>query len=326
MPSWNTKLSTTMRTLGVPKYPRIRCEMVLVTQPWAAGYSGWFGVMPRGVQFKTADSYVVLGAWNLNALSPAEAFPSAKSAAIKALEIDKDLAEAHSELSSVRALYDWDWQAAEEESKRAIQLNPGSSLAHQRYGAHLTQLGRFDEGIAETKLAQQLDPLSLIIGASAGERFYWARRYDQAIEQLHGTLEMDPNFVPGRMLLGQVYEQKAMLPQAIAELQKAVGDSKRNAVCLAALGHAYAVSGQRPAALMILEELKGTSRRRYISAYNQALIWAGLGNKNEALVLLEQAYQEHSVLLVNSKTDPRLDSLRSEPSFETLLRRIGLSR
>jgi len=272
-----------------------------------------------------ADCYVVLGAWNLNALPPTEAFNLAKFSALKALEINADSAEAYTELSSVKALYDWDWRAAEKESQHAIQLNPSYSLAHQRYASHLGQVARFDESIAESRVAQQLDPLSLMAGTSVGERFYWARRYVEAVKQIHGVLEMDPNFVPAHFLLGQVREQEAMLPEAIAEFKKTLGNSDRNAVVLAALGHAYAVSGQRTESLRILEELRRLSTERYVSAYGPAIIYVGLGEKSNALKSLEKAYQEHSSLLALSKVDPRLDPLRSEPRFETLLRRIGLA-
>jgi tetratricopeptide (TPR) repeat protein len=271
-----------------------------------------------------ADCYVVLGAWNLNALAPADSFLTARSSALKALEINPDSAEAYTELSSVHALYDRDWSAAEKESKRAIELNPGYALAHQRYGAHLAQVGRFDEGIAQSKVAQHLDPLSLMVGTSLGERFYWARRYDEAIVEIQSILQMDPNFVPAHHVLGQIYEQKAMLPEAIAEFKRTVDDSNHNAVYLAALGHAYAISGQRTRALRILEELRQLSLRRYVSAYGPALISVGLGEDSNAIKWLEKAYQEHSILLANAKIDPRLDPLRSDPRFESLLRRIGL--
>jgi len=257
-------------------------------------------------------------------LAPDVAFKAAKASALKALEINADSAEGYTELGSVLALYEWNWSAAEKESKRSIQLNPGYALAHQRYGAHLAQVGRFDEGIAECKIAQQLDPLSLMIGISVGEQFYWARRYDEATKEIHRVLEMDSTFVPAHQLMGEIYEQKGMFPEAISEFKTVVADSNHNAVYLAALGHAYAISGQRARSLQILKELRELSKQKYVSAYGPAIIFAGLGEKKEAIKQLDEAYKEHSILLVNSKVDPRLDPLRSDPRFESMLRRIGL--
>ena len=270
-----------------------------------------------------ADSYLVMGAWDLNVLPPEEAFPKARDATVKALALDDGLAEAHTSRAAIGDLYDWDRQTSEKEFKRAIELNPGYATAHQWYGLHLAQNARFEEAIAESLQAEKLDPLSLMISASLGHRLYLAHRYDEAIAQLQRTLEMDPNFFHADAYLGQAYEQKGMYAQAIQEFQKAIAESGRNPIFVAALGHAYALASQRNEALKALDELKHLARGHYVSAYNFAILNAGLGRYEQALADLEQAGQEHSTLLVNLKVDPRLDALRTDPRFQDLLRHVG---
>ena len=272
-----------------------------------------------------ADSYSLLGS-TIGGLSPKENFPKAKAAVLKALEIDDTLAEAQSALVLVRLRYDWDWPAAEREIKRAIELNPNYATTYQWYANYLAIMGRLDEAIAEEKRAQELDPLSLNINTIVARRFYDARQYDQAIEQCQKTLEMDPNFAQAHFTLGQAYEQKARYEEAIAALKKATTLSPGNPFNVSALGHVYAVSGQKSEAMKILDQLKELSRRRYISPHEIAIIYAGLGEKDQAFAWLEKAYADRSWRLPFLKVEPRFDSLRSDPRFTDLVRRVGLTR
>ena len=274
-----------------------------------------------------ADSYLILGAFGISTLSPKEAFPRAQQAAVKALEIDDGLAEAHTSLALSLAYYDWNWSAAEREFKRSIELKPGYATAHHWYAfIYLTAMGRLDEAIAEMKQAQALEPLSLAIDTDLGFLLYLTRRYDQAIDEYQKTIEIDPSFVYTHWKLGLAYEQKAMYDEAIAELNEAVRLSARSAQALVLLGHAYAVSENRDAARAVLGELHESSRRSYVSPYRIAAIYVGLGESEPAFAWLERAYVERDAWLVWLKVDPVLDPIRHDPRFHDLLRRVGLAR
>jgi TolB-like protein/Flp pilus assembly protein TadD len=279
---------------------------------YALGYAG------------LADSYSMLGS-PVGGISPREKFPKAKAAALKALELDDTLAEAYAALVLVRLRYDWDWLAAEREIKRAVELNPNYSMTHQLYADYLRVMGRPDEAIAEIKRAQELEPLSLNTNAVVGVHFYFARQYDQAIEQCQKTLELDSNFAPAHLFLGWAYVQKARYEEAIAAVKKATLLSPGDLRPLSALGYAYAMSGQTGEAMNILDQLKELSRRRYISPHDRAIIYAGLGEKEQAFAWLDNAYADRSWPLPLLKVDPRFDSLRSDPRFADLVRRIGLA-
>jgi eukaryotic-like serine/threonine-protein kinase len=271
-----------------------------------------------------ADSYSLLGS-PVGGGSPREKFPKAKAAALKALELDDTLAEAYASLVIVRLRYDWDWLVAEREIKRAIELNPNYSMTHLMYADYLRVMGRSDEAIAEIKRAQELEPLSLNTNAVVGVHFYFARQYDQAIEQCQKTLDLDPNFAQAHLFLGWAYVQKARYEEAIAAAKKASSLSPSDLRTVSALGHAYAVSGQTSEAVNILDQLKELSRQRYISPHDMAIIYTGLGEKEQAFAWLDKAYADRSWPLPLLKFDPRFDSLRSDPRFADLVRRIGLA-
>jgi serine/threonine protein kinase/Tfp pilus assembly protein PilF len=272
-----------------------------------------------------ADCYSLLG-WDLfGALPPREALPIAKAAALKALEIDDTLADAHNSLAWIQFAFDWNWPGAECGFKRALELNPGHATAHHWYAEYLLAMGRQEEAIAEIKQAQELDPLSLIISSVVGWVFYYARQYDQAIAQCLKTLEMAPDFSIGHWILGRVYEQQSQFEKAIAELEKAVALSTSSPFALGSLGHAYAVSGKTSEARRVLEELIETSTRRYVSPYSIATIYAGCGEKHLAFRWLERAYEERSGWLAWLKPEPVSDHLREDPRFDYLLRRIGVT-
>jgi TolB-like protein/DNA-binding winged helix-turn-helix (wHTH) protein len=271
-----------------------------------------------------ADSYALSGDWEYAVLPPSEAYPKAKAAATKALDLDKNLGEAHVSLAFSLGAYDWDWDSAGREYLRGIELNPGYATGHHWYAWHLTTLGRNSEAIAEMKKAESLDPLSLIISDDLAEELLIAHRYDEAMQQSRKTIDMDSSFAVGHYELGQIFVQKHAYDQAIAELLRAVELSGSSTTCVSNLAFAYAVSGKTPEALNLLEDLKKRSTRgSYSNAPEIALVYAGLNDKNQAMVWLEKAYQERfnpSILL-----RPAFDSLRAYPPFRDLLRRIGLS-
>jgi TolB-like protein/DNA-binding winged helix-turn-helix (wHTH) protein/Tfp pilus assembly protein PilF len=268
-----------------------------------------------------ADSYLVSAYRRY--LAPQEGYPKAKAAALKALQLDEGLAEAHTSLAAVTGLYDHDWQGAEREFKRAIELNPGYANAHHWHALNLDEMGYVDESVAEINWALELDPLSMIINANVAVILYHARRYDQAIEQLRKASEMDSKFPPvqAQALLGMVYEQKGMYREAIAELQKCAGSSEVYPYSLGALGHAYAVTGERSKALKIVEQLKALLKQRRVDPRAMAEVYVGLGDKDQTIAWLEQVYREGSYGL---RADPRFDGLRSDPRFQALLARVGL--
>ncbi|HEV2964227.1 MAG TPA: tetratricopeptide repeat protein, partial [Candidatus Angelobacter sp.] len=269
-----------------------------------------------------ADTYALLGDWQYAVMTPKEAFPKAKAAAIKALELDNGLGEAHNSLAFVLDGFDWDFNSAGNEFRRAIELNPGYATAHHWYAWHLSLRGRFDEAISEMRKAENLDPLSLIINADLAELLALAHSYDESIQQSRKTIEMDPNFPLAHNQLAQAYLQKHMYAEAVAELQKAVQLSGRSPTCVANLARAYAVSGKRSEALELLSELKKRSSPGYSNASEIAIIYASLGDTDQAMNWLEKGYEERfnpGVLL-----RPGFDPLRSDSRFQNLVHRIGL--
>jgi TolB-like protein/DNA-binding winged helix-turn-helix (wHTH) protein/Flp pilus assembly protein TadD len=271
----------------------------------------------------SADTYALLGDWQYAVMTPKEAFPKAKAAALKALELDNTLGEAHNSLAFVFDGFDWDFDAADKEFRRAIELNPGYATAHHWYAWHLSLLGRFDEAIAEMKKAQNLDPLSLIINADLAELLVLARHYDESIVQSRKTIEMDGNFALAHNQLAQAYLKKGIYDEAVAELKKAVQLSGDSPTCIANLARAYVASGKRSEAVKLLSDLKKRSTPAYSNAPEIAIIYISLGDKDEAMTWLEKGYEERfnpGVLL-----RPGFDPLRSDPRFQNLVHRIGLT-
>jgi DNA-binding SARP family transcriptional activator len=272
-----------------------------------------------------ADSYVVLGSFGVGTLAPAEAFPRAKEAATRALEIDDTLAEARAALAFCLESYDRDWAGARREFMRAVELKPACATAHHWYGLeYLTAMGHLDEAFAEVRRAHELEPLSLSINTDFGFLPYLMRQYDRAIDEYGKALELDQNFIYTHWKLGLAYEQKAMYEEAIEEFLKAITLSGGSAQALVLLGHTYAVSGRRGEALKVLDELSELSKRRYVSSYRVAAIHLGLGEKERAFEWLERAVEERDSWLAWLKVDPVLDDLRSDPRFSDLVRRVGL--
>jgi tetratricopeptide (TPR) repeat protein len=222
--------------------------------------------------------------------------------------------------------YDYDWNAAEREFKRAIELKPDSADAHAYYGWELVSLGRVEEGIAESKRGVELDPLSVEVSETAGQNYYYAHKYDLAIEQLHKTLNLGSHYWLARMFLGIAYEAKGDFPRAIAECEKAREDEASIPWPVAELGHIYAVSGRKHDAEAILKELENRSKVRYVPAYNFAEVRVGMGHKEQALAMLEKALADRSMMLTLLTRDPEFESLHSTSRFKDVVRRIGLSQ
>ena len=270
-----------------------------------------------------ADGYDSLE--GLGLAPPKETYPKAKAAALKALEIDDALGEAHSSLGYAE-MSNWDWSDAEKELQRAIALNPTYAFSHDRYGMLLVHIGRFQEAIAEFKRALELDPLSLVFNRDLGAAFYSARRYDEAIDQARKTLELDPNYAQPQRDLASDYTQKSMYSEAVAECERRLAASPDDTVALSYLGVAYAKADRRIDAQKVLERLNNVSNRKYVREEFRARIYANLGEKDKAFEWLEKGYEEHSLGtgFVTPKTDPMYDPLRSDPRFQDLLRRMNL--
>ena len=256
-------------------------------------------------------------------LSPRDACPRARAAAMEAVAADQTLAETHSSLALAKEDCEWEWTGAEREFKRAIELDPNSAAAHHWYGSYLVRMGRLDDSLHEITKAQQLEPLSPLINTTLGWQYYVARQPDRAIDQLRKTLEMDANFAPARRLLVVVYEQRGMYKEAVTESQKALTLSG-NPEFAASAGPSYATSDYRGVLQNWLEGSKELSEREYVSFYSIAQTCAGLRENEQALLWLERAYQEHDSGLVSLKVDPTFANLRAEPRFQSLLQRVGL--
>jgi tetratricopeptide (TPR) repeat protein len=248
----------------------------------------------------------------------------AKAAAVRALEIDETLSEAHASLAVIKAFYDWEWAEAEREYQRAIEYNPGYASAHHWYGWYLALMGQLDQAIAEIKQAYELDPGSLEINTDLGLSFFLARQYDQAIEQFRKSIEMDQSFINGHFFLGWAYEQKGEAEKAIEEFQKVlqIDDAP---LYLAALGHVYASSGRRAEAERVLAELKERQQHAHVSPYDFTIIYTAVGERDLAFECLEKAFEARSEALVWLKVDPRLDQIRTDPRFISIQRRVGLA-
>ena len=291
-------------------------QQAISTDPnYAAAYAG------------LADCYNMQVIYGVH--QPKDGFPKAKEAAVKALDMDETLAEAHTSLAFIKFRWDRDRVEAEREFQLAIKHKPTYAPAHQWYSSYLVALERFDEAIAEAKRTEELEPLSFIASSHLGWILYLSGRNDEAIAQCTKILELDPNFFPARRYLGLAYEQKGMYPQAIAEFQKGVKLSG-SPLMLALLGHAYAASGKTAGARQVLSDLHdlgesaGAETRRYVSPYTVAAIYTGLGEKDQAFKWLERAYDERDVWLMNLKVDPVFAKLRSDKRFQDPLTRAGL--
>jgi len=268
-----------------------------------------------------ASTYAYLGMFG--SLPPSEAAPKAKAAALRALEIDESVAEAHTALGAVEFFYEWDWSGAERSLKRALELNPNYAWAHLYYGLFLLVVGRRQEALAEARRSVELDPLSANFSHTLGMVFYFVRDYDRALEQLQKTLELDPNLVVAHGVLARAYSEKGMHEEAIRECGEAAHLSGGASLSKVTLGAVLAKAGQLDEARKILEELKRQPKQDIFSEFFVAGLHATLGEKDEAFELLEKAYGQHNPWLVRLRFPP-FDNLRDDPRFADLCRRIGL--
>ena len=272
--------------------------------------------------FGLADAYRSLAP--TSEVPSKDTLPQAQAAATKALELDETLAEPHATLAFIHTWYDWNWSGAEREAKRAIELNPNWSFGHIAYAQMLSVTGRSQEAIAEGARAVELDPLSLIINALNGYHLHLARRDDEAIARLKKTVELDSNFWIAHQFLGMAYIEKKMYPEAISEFSQAVKLSGGNSEPLALNGYASVLSGDTAKGRAVLKELKSLESQRYLPPSNLALLSYVLGEKDEAFSWLEKAYQDRDIRLCRLKVDSKWDSMRSDPRFVEILKRIGL--
>jgi len=272
-----------------------------------------------------SDCYLILGSFGVATLAPKDAFPRAREALERALEIDDTLAEAHNSLGYCLANYDWNWTAAQREFKRALELKPGYPVAHHWYGfLFLVAFGRLDEAIAELRHALELDPLSLPIGSNIGFLLYLARRYEDALAHFRRHLEMDRTFVYTHWQMSLAYEACGKYNEAIAGFQKAISLSGTSTLPRTLLARTYALAGRKAEALKLIDELNEISVQHYVSPYRIAAVYAALGDRDRAFKWLEHAYEARDGWLIWLAVDPVVDSLRSDERFTELLRRIGL--
>jgi TolB-like protein/Tfp pilus assembly protein PilF len=269
-----------------------------------------------------ADTYAHLSFFNV--VAPRQAMPKAKAAAVKGLEIDEDLAEAHVSLGYVSFTYDGDWPAAGKHFEQALTLNPAYTSTHTFYALYLSSLGRSEEALEAAKRALDLDPASPAVSHSLAVQLYLARKFDRAIEQAHHTLEMDANFAISYAVLGEVYLAKGMYRESLPALEKYSTLSRRSAMSLAFLAYSYARLGERKEALRMIEELKAASKQSLVPALFVALVYAGLEDKDQAFTWLEKAYEERFNRLAYLQVEALWDPLRSDPRFADLLRRVGI--
>jgi TolB-like protein/Flp pilus assembly protein TadD len=269
-----------------------------------------------------ADAYAFLAS-STGERPPEEFYPKTKAAALKALEIDDTLAEAHTSLGFYWLMYDWDFARAEQSFRRAVELNPNYANAHDGYSFYYKATGQHEKAIHECRRAQKMDPLSLFAGVSLAWAYYFARQYDRAVEQNETTLEMDPQFVFAHWSIGLAYAGQGRMEEAIDALERAVEYSGGGLTFKAHLGHAYALAARRAEAERLLAELSAAARERYVPAYYPAIIHLGLGEHAEALSHLERALSERTGFLAFIKVEPMFDGLRADPRFVELVGHIG---
>jgi eukaryotic-like serine/threonine-protein kinase len=268
-----------------------------------------------------ANSYILMSDW---LLPPREAIPKAKEEVIRALALDEELADAHATLGIISHTYDWDWSKAEDELKRAIQLNPNGFNAHEAYYSYLISAGRFDQALVEARRALEIDPVSVGTHTGLAGIYYYSGQYSRAIEQLNKTLQMDQSFWLAHLYLGRSYERVGKREELINELRKARQLEQTITDPLAALGRAYGVVGNRAEALKVIRELEERAQHDYVPPYNIAIVYLGIGDKDRAFEWLERSHRDRNYYLARLMVDPELDPVRSDPRFMSLAKRLGL--
>jgi TolB-like protein/Tfp pilus assembly protein PilF len=295
---------------GLTKAVEYFNQAVAKDPDYAAAYAG------------LADAYVLLGGYAM--IPQAEALPKAKAAAEKALGIDDTLAEAHASLGLIAPFFDWDWREAEQQFRRAIELNPNYATAHHWYGdGYLMPMGRIDEALAEVRRARELDPLSPIIITDVGKELYLARRYDEALAELQKALELNPNFISAEKWLASVYMDKGKYKEALALVERmkpAIGEADYTV----SVASVYALMGRQREARRLLARLLDLAQRKYVDPGQIASVYLRLGEKDQAFAWFEKAYAAKSAHMTSLKVWSLYDPLRSDPRFADLVRRVGL--
>ena len=269
-----------------------------------------------------ADAYSFMGGYGY--FPSREAYTKSKQEAIRALELDPTLAEANTSLATVQYRYDWNWSDAEKSFQKALQLNPGYITAHHWYGVFQVLTGKFPEGLQKVEKAATIDPLSVVIQWTLGYIYYYARDSENALKACWRALELEPAFARVYIDIGLIYIQQSKNLEGIYEIQRGISLLDQSPSLLATLAYAYGVSGQKEEAQKILTDLQEEAKRQYVSPYSFALVYIGLGEKDRAFEELEKAFERREDALVSLKVNPRFDSLRNDPRFESLLHRIGL--
>jgi len=241
-----------------------------------------------------------------------------------ALQLDPDLAEAHTSLAALLWLHDWQWEEAETRFKRSLELSPTYPTANHWYAEYVMTMGRQGEAIATVKNGHELDPLSLIINVAVGWAFYLARRYGEAIEQLRRTIELDPNYPVTYWILGLVLRKTSSYELAITEGERGVKLSGGSPLMRAALAHTLGAAGRTKEAFQMLDDLTKLAKQKYVAPYFFAGVHSGLGENDRAMEYLEKSYEEHSHWLIYLQIDPSMDGLRDNPRFQDLSRRVSL--
>jgi len=272
-----------------------------------------------------ADAYALLGSRPNPDVPRHEAMPRAKQAALKALELDDSLAEAHASLAFVEMHYEWDWTASEQEFRRAIELNPNYATGHQWYAYWLMAQGHSNESIAENDLARKADPLSIIIRTDAVDLLCAAGRFDEAIEKAHEAMDLEPNFPLAHYSLGDAYLGKGMYPQALAEYQKVLATDGNDGWARIGLGRAYAAAHERVNAEKVVREMLQDAKERSDAALEIATIYASLGERDKAYAWLDEAYKNREGGLLFLNRAMNFQAIRPDPRFDTLVRKIGLA-
>jgi eukaryotic-like serine/threonine-protein kinase len=299
---WNRRGAEMARSLSYFK------QAIAADPSYAPGYAG------------LADYY-----WAADNIRPQEAISKAREYALRALQIDDTLAEAHTAFAMVKFYGDWDWPAADQEFNRALQLNPNQADARRVYSVYLSAMGRSSDALGEIRRAQELDPLSVSIQRTAGWTFYFARQYDRALELCRTALELDAKSAGTHDCLGAAYLAKGMYQQAVIECEAAARLSGNAPAFVAGLGRAYALAGKQAQARNVIAQLKALSRERYVPPSFAAVVYSALGERDQAFLSLERGYDEHSGALIWIKSEPAFDGLRDDPRFQNLLRRLRLS-
>jgi TolB-like protein/DNA-binding winged helix-turn-helix (wHTH) protein/Tfp pilus assembly protein PilF len=269
-----------------------------------------------------ADTYAVMSEYSI--APPREVIPKARAAALKALDLDEKLAEAHASLALIAQNYDWDWQTADKEFRRAIVLDPNYATGHHWYAEHLALLGRFDEAFPEMQRARQLDPLSLIIQADNAVFLYFSRQYDLAIAEFRAIMEVDPNF-PRLHVIEGAYVQQGRFAEALADIENWRRSDSRTYWTWTMEAYIHGRAGRPAEARRALQHVQSFDPRA-IDPFAMVTPYVGLGDKDLAFAWIDKGVASHSPGLTAIKVDPTFDPLRSDPRFKVLLIRTGLDK